>query len=637
MYRTRVAVSDSKAHSDYVITSHACSSIRNMVFAELITYFTSRNAFPTLSKDATKACLEKKYTSNSCFKVFCAPWQRCVEGNCNCKLLYQCPKNRTMPVCTTGKRIFQNYCQLKSAECINPIYKFSSEAPCTETFEISLISDKKADVSKGIVKVKGRSPVCSKGWTTREANVACRQLGFPLGASASAEMSFTLPATEPKSSECLSVTCRGLENSLAECLLEKSTETGEQRAGVVCYKDTRECNKDEFSCVNRKCIPSFKSCDGENDCGDLSDELCCTSCNNSFHCKSGTCIPMKFKCNKEVDCISGNDESDCPDVSEEITPEITGTNKDGKSGAIDLHCVYLLSRELWLAENQISKIRPNLRNLNMNKERKLLKSMIPTLTCGVAPPKPTRRKRIVGGEKAYKNQFPWQVAIKDGSSINCGGTYIGGCWVLTAAHCVRANQPQRYRVIIELLDRLSYDQDIDSFPVKSVKIHDFYDPNTYENDIALLEVQNIYQKPSCMQVDNNLVPACVPWSPYQFTPGDTCTVSGWGRQEGLSKVFHLKYGHVNLMDNCSSIYKERFLDKMECAGTYDGSIDSCKGDSGGPLICTDVNKIAYVWGIVSWGENCGVAGFPGVYTKVALYYEWIARQVGRPLIAIHNN
>lgn len=71
-------------------------------------------------------------------------------------------------------------------------------------------------------------------------------------------------------------------------------------------------------------------------------------------------------------------------------------------------------------------------------------------------------------------------------------------------------------------------------------------------------------------------------------------------------------------------------------GTDDGSIDACKGDSGGPLVCQDVNNVTYVWGIVSWGENCGKPEFPGVYTRVANYFDWISNHVGRSLISQHN-
>ncbi|KAM4706628.1 complement factor I [Discoglossus pictus] len=725
-------------------------------------------------EDPQAKCLEKKFTSNSCLKVFCAPWQRCVDGRCVCKLPYQCPKNGTLNVCTEGGKMYKNYCHLKSAECSNPIHRFSSDLPCG-TFEISL-THKKSD-SKGIVNVKlpksdSPSLLCGRGWTISEANVACKQLKFPKGASLLFRTEdFNVPEEGLEDSPCLEVKCKGLENSLAECSIKNSNHNGRQPAGVVCYTETRECDKDEFSCVNGKCISATRACNGANDCGDLSDELCCSKCKNSFHCKSDTCIPLEYKCNNELDCITGDDEFNCTGgsgnsgkIGKRATVHLINSFRKCplalSLGFYEILCISIISlgsgqpsegyyslavppslqahveaeKSLtWTglqgeclphlhsppppistyqtaeprgrslrppAQTAHTSIKPSARSskavpilhhtggsggkpsppetaatalsplerkfcynvkkcimaylhfhltkcsfshteqnnavpYDMDSERKLLRDSLPRLHCGVVK-RAARQKRIIGGVKAVKNQFPWQVAVKDGSQVNCGGIYIGGCWVLTAAHCVRDNQPQKYRVIVELLDRLAYDGDIDSFPVKSVKVHESYNPKTYENDIALLEVVNIYQSDKCMQVDNNLVPACMPWSSYQFKAGETCVVSGWGRAEGLSKVFHLMWGHINLMDNCSSVYKERFLDKMECAGTYDGSIDACKGDSGGPLVCYDVNNVAYLWGIVSWGDNCGLAGYPGVYTKVSEYFEWISRKVGRQLIAQYN-
>ncbi|NP_001079421.1 complement factor I S homeolog precursor [Xenopus laevis] len=583
------------------------------------------NTFTITVSGAEEAKPDKcEFNALSCHKIFCAPWQKCLAGVCRCKLPYQCPKNATTEVCTVGKRKLQSYCQLKSVECPNPLngkYRFSSEAPCTDAFSIRLIGE----AGKGIIKVKlptfeKEFFICKKQWSIREANVFCKQLGFPSGADASASDKVVPLITEESPEEhCLQATCRGLENSLAECALKKLPMEGNQVAEVKCYTEKKDCGSGEFTCSNGKCIPSDLACDSENDCGDLSDELCCRGCTAGFHCKSDTCIPEQYRCNGELDCIGGEDESNCAVKQEQKSEKQEEVKQEQRS------------------EKQEEGVNQELK-ATQEEERRLLMKSLPELSCGVPPVTSTltRKKRVIGGTNAVKNQFPWQVAIKDGTSVNCGGIYIGGCWVLTAAHCVRANQPQRYLIILELLDRLSYDKDIDSFPVKSVLVHESYNPNTYENDIALLEVKNIYNNPKCMQTDNNMVPACVPWSPFQFRTGDTCTVSGWGREKGMSRVFHLKWGHINLMNNCTEVYKERFLDKMECAGTYDGSIDACKGDSGGPLVCYDVNKVAYVWGIVSWGENCGVPGFPGVYTKVAHYFEWISRHVGRSLISKYN-
>lgn len=39
------------------------------------------------------------------------------------------------------------------------------------------------------------------------------------------------------------------------------------------------------------------------------------------------------------------------------------------------------------------------------------------------------------------------------------------------------------------------------------------------------------------------------------------------------------------------------------------------------------NQYWYLIGIVSFGGKCGTADFPGVYTKVESYLEWIADNV----------
>lgn len=48
-----------------------------------------------------------------------------------------------------------------------------------------------------------------------------------------------------------------------------------------------------------------------------------------------------------------------------------------------------------------------------------------------------------------------------------------------------------------------------------------------------------------------------------------------------------------------------------------------KGDSGGPLIAEREDKKYELIGIVSWGNGCARPGYPGVYTRVTRYINWI--------------
>ncbi|NXR11271.1 CFAI factor, partial [Semnornis frantzii] len=332
---------------------------------------------------------------------------------------------------------------------------------------------------------------------------------------------------------------------------------------------------------------------------------CLTECrDNSFHCQSDICIPNENVCNKEIDCLTGEDEREAL-------------------------CAGLLLKDVFVSFLSFCSV--VIRDYTMHIK------LLPQVQCGFTNHTFTRRKRIVGGETARKGEFPWQVAIRDttneGSTVYCGGVYIGGCWVLTAAHCVSAKRVHLYRVWVALLHITQRNEETDTLRLKQIIIHEKYNASTYENDIALLELRSSATGKCSPQ---HTVPACIPWSEYMFRTGERCKVSGWGLEKGYAKQYILKWGNVNLFQNCSELYPGRFFNKMACAGTYDGSIDSCKGDSGGPLVCFDAEKVAYVWGIVSWGENCGDAGHPGVYTQVASYYDWISHHVTRSLISRYN-
>jgi len=64
-------------------------------------------------------------------------------------------------------------------------------------------------------------------------------------------------------------------------------------------------------------------------------------------------------------------------------------------------------------------------------------------------------------------------------------------------------------------------------------------------------------------------------------------------------------------------------------GELAGGKDTCQGDSGGPLYYSDtINSTSkfVVAGITSYGFGCAVAGYPGIYTRVSYYIDWINNQ-----------
>ena len=52
----------------------------------------------------------------------------------------------------------------------------------------------------------------------------------------------------------------------------------------------RECEEDEFPCQNGYCIRSLRHCDGDNDCGDNSDEQCGERCSRGWRGQAGRLV-----------------------------------------------------------------------------------------------------------------------------------------------------------------------------------------------------------------------------------------------------------------------------------------------------------------------------------------------------------
>jgi len=234
------------------------------------------------------------------------------------------------------------------------------------------------------------------------------------------------------------------------------------------------------------------------------------------------------------------------------------------------------------------------------------------------------QSRIVGGTEARRNEFPWLVRlqIRIGSRASlCGGALISLDTVLTAAHCVAGRRPQDVQVIAGDHSRNAREATEQTVQARSVRVHEQYSTDSRGrplHDIAILKLSRSFTRTSA--VSTIAIPAS--GAVINSTRSSTGTVAGWGTTRENGQVSNV------LMKVDVPIVTDRTCSNLIRSGTYQFCAgrtgrDSCQGDSGGPFMCRDLRN--RVCGIVSYGNGCGRAGFPGVYTKVSAYNAWITR------------
>ncbi|XP_032084238.1 snake venom serine protease-like [Thamnophis elegans] len=219
--------------------------------------------------------------------------------------------------------------------------------------------------------------------------------------------------------------------------------------------------------------------------------------------------------------------------------------------------------------------------------------------------------RIIGGYECNENEHRSLVLLYNSAGSFCSGTLLNHEWVLTAAHCNRENI--KIRLGVHNIHVHNKDEQIRVPKEKLCCLNTNY-CTQWSQDIMLIRLN------SSVNISEHIAPLSLPSNPPRVD--SVCRVMGWGTITS-PEVTYPEVPHcvnINILHNevCEAAYP-MLSGNILCAGELEGDKDSCKGDSGGPLICD-----GQIQGIVSWGHfPCAQPFEPGVYTKVFDYLEWI--------------
>jgi secreted trypsin-like serine protease len=255
----------------------------------------------------------------------------------------------------------------------------------------------------------------------------------------------------------------------------------------------------------------------------------------------------------------------------------------------------------------------------------------------LAAPTRAASPRVVGGHDAPAGSFGAVADVSVSGAFSCSGTLIAPDWVLTAAHCTSvtgsltdgavptpvAYPPTAFGVTLGTVRADGAGGE--SHQVSQVVIDPAYGSDGGGgNDVALLQLDHasaVAPISIAAQSERSL-----------WLPGVLTTIAGFGTtsQDSSQTPAVMQVAQVPIVadpvcaaayprDTSAQVANNGAFDPstMVCAGYPAGGVDTCAGDSGGPLLAVRGDGAFRLVGATSFGNGCAQPGYPGVYARVA--------------------
>ncbi|CAD7697022.1 unnamed protein product, partial [Ostreobium quekettii] len=244
--------------------------------------------------------------------------------------------------------------------------------------------------------------------------------------------------------------------------------------------------------------------------------------------------------------------------------------------------------------------------------------------------------KIVVGSKAPCGRYPYMISLRDEDAIHrCGAVLIDENWALTAAHCLDADTTLATSQIL-YIGGCNLNDDVVSGEIEVTRPQGVFPHPSWMgqlqqgNDIALLWLAHA----------STHQPIALPSAFLEVGKGEILVALGWGADgNGIGDGNLQEADRLAAISNAAcaapSLWGDVIKDSMLCAFGFINGQDTCKGDSGGPLLrafsprgntAEGIPKGDILLGLTSFGDKeskCGESDKPGVYTRVSYHRRWI--------------